>query len=204
MNDDTGFLQEIVAHPDDPVPRLIYADWLDEHDDPRGEFLRLEVRFRELPKKDARRQELLERMRALRGDLDPSWLALLDRTKVENCGLQFQFECPRRWEQLQTTDDQTVRFCQGCDKNVHHCGSVEEAREAAAEGKCVAVDSRLTRTPGDIRPPVEMMTMGIISSEPPSAEKEEEESGWLDRLRRALRGRIREEEPRQRRGRRKK
>jgi uncharacterized protein (TIGR02996 family) len=39
MSDDLGFLRDIIAHPDDPVPRLVYADWLDERDDPRGEFL---------------------------------------------------------------------------------------------------------------------------------------------------------------------
>jgi uncharacterized protein (TIGR02996 family) len=29
--DDRAFLQAIMAAPDDDAPRLIYADWLDEH-----------------------------------------------------------------------------------------------------------------------------------------------------------------------------
>ncbi len=35
-----AFLDDIKDHPDDFAPRLILADWLEEHDDPRGAFLR--------------------------------------------------------------------------------------------------------------------------------------------------------------------
>ena len=38
-----GFLGAILEHPEEAV-KLIYADWLDERDDPRGEFLRLMVK----------------------------------------------------------------------------------------------------------------------------------------------------------------
>lgn len=39
-----GFLEAICADPDDDVSRLVYADWLDEHDDPdRAEFIRLQI-----------------------------------------------------------------------------------------------------------------------------------------------------------------
>lgn len=31
--------------PDDDTPRLVLADWLEEHDDPRGELMRLQVRL---------------------------------------------------------------------------------------------------------------------------------------------------------------
>jgi uncharacterized protein (TIGR02996 family) len=42
MSDHDAFLQEILAHPDDDTPRLIYADWLEERGDPRGEFIRVQ------------------------------------------------------------------------------------------------------------------------------------------------------------------
>src|SRR5437764_14875679 len=42
MPDDDAFLRAILAHPDDDLPRLIYADYLDERGDPRGEFVRLQ------------------------------------------------------------------------------------------------------------------------------------------------------------------
>jgi len=40
MTPDQTFLQDIIAHPDDPAPRLIFADWLEERGDPRSAFLR--------------------------------------------------------------------------------------------------------------------------------------------------------------------
>jgi len=38
MNDDSGFLQAIRDNPDDDTHRLIYADWLEERGDVRGEY----------------------------------------------------------------------------------------------------------------------------------------------------------------------
>src|SRR4029078_12795197 len=38
------FLRACKSHPDDDVPRLILADWLQDHGDPRGEFVHLQVR----------------------------------------------------------------------------------------------------------------------------------------------------------------
>jgi uncharacterized protein (TIGR02996 family) len=38
-----AFLQAILENPDDDTPRLIYADFLDEHGDPdRDEFIRVQ------------------------------------------------------------------------------------------------------------------------------------------------------------------
>jgi uncharacterized protein (TIGR02996 family) len=42
MTHDEAFLQAILDEPDDDTPRLIYADWLEERGDPRGEFIRLQ------------------------------------------------------------------------------------------------------------------------------------------------------------------
>jgi uncharacterized protein (TIGR02996 family) len=42
MSDDQGFRSALLADPEDTTTRLVYADWLEERDDPRGEFLRLE------------------------------------------------------------------------------------------------------------------------------------------------------------------
>jgi uncharacterized protein (TIGR02996 family) len=41
-----GFLQAIREAPDDDAPRLVYADWLDDHGDPdRAEFIRLQCAY---------------------------------------------------------------------------------------------------------------------------------------------------------------
>jgi uncharacterized protein (TIGR02996 family) len=43
MPDAAGFLRALLDDPDDPSVRLIFADWLDERGDPRGEWLRLQT-----------------------------------------------------------------------------------------------------------------------------------------------------------------
>jgi uncharacterized protein (TIGR02996 family) len=50
-----GFLRAILDEPDDDVHRLVYADWLEERGDPRGEFIRAQVRAAALPDGDPRR-----------------------------------------------------------------------------------------------------------------------------------------------------
>jgi uncharacterized protein (TIGR02996 family) len=151
MSDEPGFLRELLAHPDDRTTRLVYADWLDEQGDVRGEFLRLELRLAELPRHDERVPWIEDRLRELRQRIDPGWLAQLDRTKIEQCPLRFRFRCPLRWEKLGPTADPGVRYCHHCGENVYHCSTIEEAREHALHGNCVAVDSRLTRTRDDLR-----------------------------------------------------
>jgi len=49
MNDEAGFLAAIIANPDENTPRLVYADWLDEHDQPEwAEFIRVQIEMRQL------------------------------------------------------------------------------------------------------------------------------------------------------------
>jgi uncharacterized protein (TIGR02996 family) len=46
MARDEAFVQAICENPDDDTPRLVYADWLDEHgDSDRAEFIRVQVRL---------------------------------------------------------------------------------------------------------------------------------------------------------------
>jgi uncharacterized protein (TIGR02996 family) len=43
MSDEEALLAAILAHPDEDTPRLMYADWLDEHGQPeRAEFIRIQ------------------------------------------------------------------------------------------------------------------------------------------------------------------
>ena len=43
MKTEEAFLADIIANPDDDAPRLIYADWLEEHgDEARAEFIRVQ------------------------------------------------------------------------------------------------------------------------------------------------------------------
>src|SRR5262249_22464510 len=41
-----ALLRAIIANPDDDTPRLVYADWLQEHDDPeRAEYIRVQCQI---------------------------------------------------------------------------------------------------------------------------------------------------------------
>jgi uncharacterized protein (TIGR02996 family) len=61
-----GFLQDIIAHPDDDAPRLIFADWLDEHDRPeRAELIRLQCALARTDSFTPQFKKLLQRERAL-------------------------------------------------------------------------------------------------------------------------------------------
>ena len=55
------FIQDVVAHPDDDMPRLIYADWLEERGDPQGEFIRVQCELASIDPHDPRRADLESR-----------------------------------------------------------------------------------------------------------------------------------------------
>ena len=40
-----GLRTAIFANPDDDAPRLVYADWLLERGDPRGEFIQIQCKL---------------------------------------------------------------------------------------------------------------------------------------------------------------
>jgi uncharacterized protein (TIGR02996 family) len=54
VTQDEAFLQSIREDPDDDGLRLIYADWLEERGDPRGEFIRVQVELARTPSSDPR------------------------------------------------------------------------------------------------------------------------------------------------------
>ena len=72
-------LRAVVANPSDEILPLVYADWLEESGDIRGEFLRIGFRLRLLPKDDDRCPLLQARLRELRSAIDPGWLATMGR-----------------------------------------------------------------------------------------------------------------------------
>lgn len=44
MNDRQGLLNAIIARPEDDLPRLVFADWLEDHDEcARAEFIRVQI-----------------------------------------------------------------------------------------------------------------------------------------------------------------
>jgi uncharacterized protein (TIGR02996 family) len=87
MNEDAAFLAAVVANPADDTNRLVYADWLDEHDDPRGAYLRAEV---EWAKSRSAKDEASARM--LTESLDKVWVARVSRVPLGVCCDHIQIE----------------------------------------------------------------------------------------------------------------
>ena len=156
MNDEDGFINQILANPADDAPRLVYADWLEERGDAesvaKAQFLRVECELTMLTgrKVRGRRKELRQQLHALARPLDTGWLSVVSKLVIENCRSAFQFKCPKQWEKLQPTDDRAVRFCEECRQQVHYCDTITEARNHASNSDCIAVDIGIIRRGGDL------------------------------------------------------
>ncbi len=85
MSEETGFLQAIQEGPEDDALRLIYADWLEERGDPRGEFLRLQMES----------ERMRGRLHELRRQLDPQWLATVAPWEL-HYNVAYHMECELR------------------------------------------------------------------------------------------------------------
>lgn len=72
--DQRSFIEAIQANPDDEVSRLVYADWLDEQGEPRGELIRVQCELARLPANDPRRKLLDQRESELLDDYGEDWL----------------------------------------------------------------------------------------------------------------------------------
>jgi uncharacterized protein (TIGR02996 family) len=166
------FIQAILGDPDDMSIRLVYADWLEERGDRRGEFLRLEAALIGLPREDERWSGMAARLRELRATIDRDWLTALGRSPIELCELPFAFQCPRQWDRLRLTADVAVRFCESCRQDVFFCHTIEEAQRQAWSGHCVAVAPDVPREKGDLisgRFALGMMTVGLPLEIPPES-----------------------------------
>lgn len=193
MHDEAGFVRAVLANPDDATTRLVYADWLDERGDARGEFLRLHAELAGLPPDGERAFWARGRLDELRRGIDGDWLVVFDRPPVENCGMKFKFRCPREWDKLRPTENCRVRFCETCRKSVYYCRTVKEAQDHTLMGHCVAVDARQMRTEGDL-PLVDhgvaesVLHLGMMDDDGEDREHERDRSpragvlGWLSGL----------------------
>jgi uncharacterized protein (TIGR02996 family) len=77
-SDRLAFLRAICDDPADDSPRLVFADWLDEHGEPeRAEFIRLQCELAGRPDRPGRWQELRDRQDELLRRHGPRWRAEL-------------------------------------------------------------------------------------------------------------------------------
>jgi uncharacterized protein (TIGR02996 family) len=175
-SEDKSFIRTILTNPGELTAWLVYADWLDEHENPlQAEFLRLMVRRGQLQNTELEWYTVEERLNELRDVLPAVWVEVFDRPKIENCDAAFRFQCPKQWENLKVTGYPAVRHCDACQKKVHYCHTLPEAQAHARQGHCVAVQLGVLRHLDDLKPTNreeyldESMVMGMFnySYDPP-------------------------------------
>lgn len=92
MHDHSAFLAAIVASPDDDLPRLVYADWLEESGEPgavaRAEFIRTQCELERCSPDDDRRALLTQRAAALLKQHREAWTADVQSAQL---GTNWQF-----------------------------------------------------------------------------------------------------------------
>lgn len=75
MTDEEALFAGVLAAPDDDVPRLVLADWLEEHgQEDRAEFIRVQIERAGVPKAVPRFKECIRRERVLFARNKETWL----------------------------------------------------------------------------------------------------------------------------------
>ncbi|MBL8935234.1 MAG: TIGR02996 domain-containing protein [Archangium sp.] len=87
MKRNEQLLQVIADRPDAPEPRQVYADWWQEQNEPRGEFVATSIQLASRPN-PAKRKQLLAKKAALERAHLSSWTA--DLTKAGASSLRFE------------------------------------------------------------------------------------------------------------------
>lgn len=165
VSDEAGqqLLDEIRRRPDDPVPRTVYADWLEQHGHPeRAEFVRQQLAVGEAT--SATGPDFVRaagRLAELAPKVGDTWRSRVAMSFIEYCPstqatpprppeLGLELVCPMRWDKLTPTDREDVRSCSGCNREVTYCTTIVQARTVASRGGCLAVDPALMRSPSDL------------------------------------------------------
>lgn len=124
LPEDSPLYQEILANPADRELRLVFADWLEENGDPRGELVRLQCQLEKMERSDTG----YSRLRAKAGKLERRHGGFGSLTKVAiaktelRCGFVERVELtPSRWikhaaEIVQTTPLRSLRLKGKCTR----------------------------------------------------------------------------------------
>jgi uncharacterized protein (TIGR02996 family) len=139
-------LDDIRAAPDDPQTLAVYADYLDDHERPfLAEFIRLQRLDRTAIDHSAFASKWLSaapraielRLRDLAPLAEPWWRAIVSRPRIRGCGgvpplsvhVGFLDDgCPGTWDAFQPTDDDMLRTCGRCKRDVQFCPTLEAVR----------------------------------------------------------------------------
>ena len=146
MNSDEEFLAAI-SMSNGIETHMVYADWLEERGDSRSEYLRTLIELSQLSRASDEFQTNVAKLRKLHRGISADWRKAVSLSTVVNCDVSkavdglFDFECPLYWHELSETNDQDVRFCDGCKQHVFLCKSIDAAQTlGGVRGACVAVE----------------------------------------------------------------
>jgi hypothetical protein len=59
--------------------------------------------------------------------------------QLRNC--EFAFKCDAKWDDLDVTGEDKIRFCNECEKQVHRCDTDDELVGAIKSNLCVAIQA---------------------------------------------------------------
>lgn len=90
MSSEREFMNRIRADLDNPVPRLVFADWLDEQGDPRGEFIRIQCELEQPHLTRGRARLLRIREKELLKEHRTDWLRPLANHPATNARWTFR------------------------------------------------------------------------------------------------------------------
>jgi uncharacterized protein (TIGR02996 family) len=166
MSEDRAFLDALLADPADDARWLVYADWLDDHNDPRAEYIRLVTDLAAKPDPERRR-----RLNAVRPKLPRDWLAELEQpaiiranptpypaswpgvglanarpTDATYAGNQYSTLPPVPVDWLVRFEDWYGRMIDGVEPGGLRLGD-ENVDEITAEMRALAEEDRLTAVP---------------------------------------------------------
>lgn len=80
------------------------------------------------------------------------------RADFEVDGCEFDFKCPKKWTELQETEDSDRRFCNACDRDVHAVWDGETLEKLRQERKCVAVFPKIE----ELKRKLTATTVGVL------------------------------------------
>jgi uncharacterized protein (TIGR02996 family) len=154
VTEERAFLKAILERPEDDASKLVYADWLEEQGDPRGEYLRLMMAVRQervvTPGQRQRHQELSAELAEL---LAQGWQAWRENQRrmqelegqLADLSQQIRQQVPARLQELAATLDPNW-LAVVSDPEIEGCGkSVGEARQLRFDFVC-------DKTWADMRP----------------------------------------------------
>ena len=65
-------------------------------------------------------------------------IGMLDEENLTIRNCVFAFKCTVKWSEITPTDDDKIRFCQDCQKEVHLCEDDDELVKSVRLNRCVA------------------------------------------------------------------